>query len=231
MKKLVVALMLMTASWVAAEAASERTLTESFPAENVDRVHIDVGVGGVEIESHDSDRIEITVLLTARRGGIFSSMKEAELDVEEAELSSEIVGTRFYLDVDSGAGDERYEEQWTVGLPGRLQVELDIGLGDVTAAGLERVLEVEVGVGDVEVHDAAGDLIIEVGVGDVDISGQADRFGDVSASGGVGDAKIKVLGKRISSEGFVGHSATWVGDGPGRIEVEVGVGEAVITLE
>jgi hypothetical protein len=231
MKKLVIALMLVAASGVAAEAASERKLTDSFPAESVDRVHIQVGVGSVEIESHDSDRIEIAVQLTARRGGIFSSMKEAERDVEDAELTLEMVGTRLYLDVDSGAGDERYEEQWTVLLPGKLQVELELGLGDVTASGLERVLEVEIGVGDVMVHDAAGNLIIEVGVGDVDISGQTDRFGDVSASGGVGDAKIKVDGKRISSEGFVGHSATWVGDGPGRIEVEVGVGEAVITLD
>jgi hypothetical protein len=231
MRELVIAFMLMVASGVTAEAASERTLTENFPGKNVERVHIDVGVGGVVVESHDSDRIEITVLLTARRGGIFSSMSEAERDVEEAELSSEMVGTRLYLDVDSGAGDERYEEQWTVGLPGRLQVELEVGLGDVTASGLERVLEAEVGVGDVTVDDAAGDLIIEVGVGDVDISGQADRFGDVTASGGVGDAKIKVHGERISSEGFVGHSAAWVGDGSGRIEVEVGVGEAVISLD
>jgi hypothetical protein len=201
-----------------------------MPAQGIDRVQIETGVGDVDIHAVDRDRIEVTVILTARRGGFFSSMKEAERDVDEAVLSSELVRGRLYLDVDSGAGDERFEEQWSVGLPAGKEVELEIGLGDVAITGLKSVLEVEVGVGNVVVLDAAGELIIEVGVGDVDIQGEAERFGDVDASGGVGDAKIKVAGERVSSEGFVGHSASWRGYGPGRIEVEIGVGEAAITL-
>jgi hypothetical protein len=230
MRKSIVAFLLIATCPLAVQAESERTLTESMPAQGIDRVRIESGVGDVDIHATDTERIEVAVILTARRGGIFSSMKKAERDVEEAALSSELVGNRLYLEVDSTTGDERFEEQWSVELPADTEVELEIGLGDVAVDGLERVLEVELGVGNVVVLDAAGELLIEVGVGDVDIQGEARRFGDVSASGGVGDAKIKVSGERITSEGFVGHSAAWQGDGPGRIEVEIGVGEAAITL-
>ena len=49
--------------------------------------------------------------------------------------------------------------------------------------------------------------------------------------GGFGDAQITARGEKISGGGFVSHSATWEGDGTFHIEVSVGVGDAVITLD
>jgi hypothetical protein len=83
----------------------------------------------------------------------------------------------------------------------------------------------------VEVEAPAGDITIDLGVGDVDISGPAAAFESAEVSGGVGGAEITVRGDEIADTGFVGHRASWTGDGEFKIEVEVGVGDARITLE
>jgi hypothetical protein len=73
-------------------------------------------------------------------------------------------------------------------------------------------------------------VTIDAGVGDVVVRGPAHAFGEVSASGGVGDAVIEVRDRRIESEGMVGHSSTWRGSGSHDLEVQVGVGDARIIL-
>jgi hypothetical protein len=214
----------------AAGATSERTLTGTFPVEAIESVSIEAGVGDIDITTIDSAVVEVEVRLTPRRGGIFSSMKHAEQEVEEASLLSESIGSRRYLEVDSSSGERRFEERWTIHLPARLAVEVDLGLGDVTVIGLRGGTDIEVGVGDVTLEAVSGDLFIEVGVGDVTATAESADFGNVESSGGVGDSQLRVRGKRISSEGMVGHSASWQGDGGHRLEIEVGVGKAKVTL-
>ena len=75
----------------------------------------------------------------------------------------------------------------------------------------------ELGVGDVRVEVPNGDVIVDLGVGDAVVKAVAASYGPVEASGGVGDARIKVAGDSIKGEGFVGHSASWVGNGRHRI--------------
>lgn len=213
-----------------ADATSERTLTGSFPAESVESVSIEAGVGDIDITATDSAVVEVEVRLTPRRGGIFSSMKQAEQEVEEASLLNENVRSRLYLEIDSSSGERRFEERWTIRLPARLAVELDLGLGDVTVTGLRGGTDFEVGVGDVTLDAVSGDLFIEVGVGDVTVNAESADYGNVEASGGVGDSQLRVRGERVNSEGMVGHSASWQGDGSHRLEIEVGVGKARVTL-
>jgi hypothetical protein len=59
----------------------------------------------------------------------------------------------------------------------------------------------------------------------------ASAYGGAEAAGGVGSARITVRGEEIEGGGFVSHSASWSGDGSYRIEVSVGVGDALIKLD
>jgi len=97
--------------------------------------------------------------------------------------------------------------------------------------GIAGGAKLELGVGSVKMDAPDGDIFVDLGVGDAVVTAVAASYGPVKASGGVGDARIKAAGDRVEGEGFVGHSASWVGSGRHRIQVEVGVGDAHVTLD
>lgn len=208
----------------------ERTLSKIVAVSSVERVSVDAGVGSLDVAPAPGDQLMVSVRLKPRRGGIFSSMERALEQVEEAELVDETVGDTLYLEVSAPSGDRRFEERWILQLPRDLHVDLEIGVGDISVRDIAGDIAAEVGVGDVTIVAGGGDISIELGVGDAEIEGMADTFGAVEASGGVGEADIVVRGQKISRGGFVGHEASWTGDGDARIAVEVGVGEAVVRL-
>jgi hypothetical protein len=211
--------------------ADLRTLNQSLDAEGIEKISIEAGVGRIDVFTGPADEITIEITLKPRRGGFFSSMKHAEEDVQTAEISSEVVGGKLYLEVSCDSLDKRFEERWSVRMPAHLALEAELGVGDVRVDDVEGGVELDVGVGDVEVEVSRGDVNIELGVGDADIWGIVASYGSVEAAGGVGGADIRVRGENISESGFIGHRASWTGDGDFEIEVEVGVGDATIRLE
>jgi hypothetical protein len=232
MKKALIVLTLMLATATPAIAGAPRTLNATLPADGLDTVKLEAGVGDVEIFAADTvDEVTLEVQLKPRRGGFFSSMKKAQREVDEAELRVEASGGTLRLEIDTDADDRHFEESWTIELPSRLAFDLELGVGDVEIRGIAGELSCEIGVGDVLVEAVSGDVTVEVGVGDASVTSSADFYGSVAGSGGVGDAKLTVRGERISSSGFVGHSAEWNGEGPHHIEISVGVGDARVTLE
>jgi hypothetical protein len=218
---------------IPATAARNRTIEETLPSQGVASVVLDTGVGDVELLTHDTDTIEIEVLLIPRRGGLFSSLASAERAVERATLESRRQDDRLELRIDAeGSGDDRrFEERWTVTMPERLAVSLELGVGDLTVRGIAGGIVAELGVGDADIEVPAGDVSLELGVGDARVTAPATAYGTVDCSGGVGDSRIDVGGRKITGDGFLGHSASWLGDGPGTIEIEAGVGDARVVLE
>jgi hypothetical protein len=231
MTQKLVPLLIVAACIAPAVTAAERTLTHEQSAEGIDIVAFDAGTGDFELIATDGETIEIEVTLTPRRGGLFSSMKDSEREVERAVLRSGTVRERLMLEIETGSGDRRFEERWQVRLPSRCGVEIEAGVGNVTLLGVAGGVKLEVGVGNVKLEAPQGDLFVDVGVGDAAVKAVAASYGPVEASGGVGDAHIKVANERVESGGFVGHSASWVGKGRYRIQVEVGVGDADVMLE
>jgi hypothetical protein len=224
--------LLIVAACVAATAtAAERTLSHTQSADGIDIVAFNAGTGDFELIAGDGETIEIEITLTPRRGGFFSSLKDSEREVEQAVLQTEVVGERLMLEIETDSGDRRFEERWKVQIPSRAGVEIEAGVGDVVLSGVAGGAKLELGVGDVRVDAPNGDVIVDLGVGDAVVNALAASYGPVKASGGVGDARIKAAGDRVEGEGFVGHSASWVGSGRYRIQIEVGVGSANVNLE
>ena len=226
-----VPILILAACTASVVTAAERTLSHTQSSEGIEIVAFDAGTGDFELVADSGETIDITVTLTPRRGGLFSSLKDSEREVEQAVLRSKAVGKRLLLEIETESGDRRFEERWEVRLPSRCGVEIESGVGDVTLQGITGGATLEVGVGNVRVDAPQGDIFVDLGVGEAVVTAVAASYGPVKASGGVGDARIVASGDRIEGEGFVGHSTSWVGSGRHRIEIEVGVGDARVTLE
>lgn len=214
--------------------AGSRTITHSLTAGGLEGIDLDSGIGDVKITgSAESDDVMVEVILTPRRGGFFSSKRKAERDVEAASLKADLKGARLILGINPSLDDEerRFEEHWTVIVPVGLSVKLEHGVGDVDIQGVGSGVEIESGVGDVRVTIAEGSVTLNLGVGDAVVRAPAEIVAFAEGAGGVGEARLTVRGQQIESSGFVSHTANWKGTGSHRIEVSVGVGDAVITLE
>ena len=233
MKKISLVAIVLLACSPSVDAADQRTLTHTEPAAAIEVLDLDSGIGDVMITAREGvDEIVIEVELTPRRGGFFSSKRQAEQAVEAASLRAISKGHRLVLRIDPPADeDRRFEEQWIIEIPAHIKLTLDHGVGDVVVSGIAAGLEIDSGVGDVDVQVLEGDVTIDLGVGTAVVSAPASAYASAEGAGGVGNARLTVLGKRIEGGGFVGHSASWTGDGRHHIEVSVGVGDAVITLE
>jgi hypothetical protein len=227
---LVLGLVVMVAG--TAWADDRRSLEGRTSAAGIDKVLLDAGVGDIDVIGIDgTDDVTVTVELEPRRGGFFSSMKKARREVEEAELRMDTARGVLRIEVETDSNDRHFEEDWTVELPSRLALAIDLGVGDVEVRNLAGALTIDIGVGDVDAEGVSHDVSIDLGVGDASIRATAADYGAVDGSGGVGDARLTVRGQRIESSGFVGHSAEWTGDGAHTIEISVGVGDARVTLE
>lgn len=232
MKKTFAIAFVLFAVAAASQAADSRTITRNLAAEGIEVLDLDSGIGDVEIRALEAiDEVRIEVLLTPRRGGFFSSKRKAEQEVEAASLSVKTRGNKLALRIEPEADDDRrFEEQWSIEVPAGIQVKVNHGVGDLDIRGPIEGIEVDSGVGDILVEVAEGDITIDLGVGTAVVRAPAAAYASAEGAGGVGDARLTILGEKISSGGFVGHSANWSGSGRDHIEVSVGVGDAVITL-
>lgn len=233
MKKTALAFVLVTGVSATVTAADTRTLNGAHPAESLAAVALDSSIGDVVVEAIDGiDEVRVEVLLTPRRGGFFSSKRRAEQEVQSASLSIKRKGDTLALQITPKTGeDQRFEEDWHIEMPATLAFELDHGVGDVTVQNTADRIEIDSGVGDVKLDVRGGDVAVELGVGTAVVRAPADAYATVESEGGVGDARITVRGEKISGSGFVGHSAKWQGAGNRDMQVSVGVGDAIITLE
>ena len=233
MKKLILVLPIILICALMVEAAGPKTLTRTIQASDIDTLDLSSGIGDVTITARKGlDEVAIEVVLTPRRGGIFSSKRQAEQDVEAASLEAAVRRESLELRI-SPADDEdrRFEEKWIIEMPSRLAIKLDHGVGNVVIRAAMAGIELDSGVGDVDVEAAEGDINIDLGVGTAVVRAPAAVYAAAEAAGGVGGARITVRGEKIEGGGFVSHAASWSGDGSYRLDVSVGVGDAIIELE
>jgi len=233
MKKLIFVLTIVMVCAIHVEAAGPKSLTRTIQAGGIEALDLSSGIGDVTITARDGlDEVTIEVVLTPRRGGIFSSKRQAERDVEAATLDATVKRERIILRIDAPDDDDdrRFEEQWIIDVPPHLMVKLEHGVGDVEIRGVTAGVELDSGVGDVEVVVTEGDVNVDLGVGTAIVRAPASAYGAAEAAGGVGNARLTVQGEKIEGGGFVSKAASWSGNGSYRIEVAVGVGDAVIEL-
>ena len=156
MRKIALIAIVILACGFMVDAATPRTLTRNVPVGPIEVLALDSGIGDVKIIAREGiDEVAIEVTLTPRRGGFFSSKRQAERDVQAASLKAKVKGKKLVLGIDPPADDERrFEERWTVEMPAGIELRLNHGVGDVAINGVRAGLEIDAGVGDVQVEVA-----------------------------------------------------------------------------
>ena len=213
-------------------AASEvRTLSAEVESASLKAVELEAGVGDIDITVGSGPMIIATVELRPRRGGLFSSLKAAEKQVQEATFEPLARHGILRMEISGVEGDRRFDEEWTLTLPRHLALVVELGVGDVEVSNTAGGLDLELGVGDATIQVNGGPIEVEVGVGDITVRGPSAAYRSVEVAAGVGDVRIIADGRKIIGEGFIAHSAEWQGAGDAAIEAECGVGDIRIVLE
>jgi hypothetical protein len=186
-----------------------KTMEQSFDAEGLGHVSIDVHVGELRITPSEDGKIHVLVEACARSGWFGWRKRSADAAALEVKRAEEHM--RFVLN------NDKFSETWTVSLPAEVAIDADMGVGEISIGGMR------------------SDIDVDVGVGDATIKGRAADYHSVSGDVGVGDITVDAAGgSGTSQRAVVSDSETWIAessDGKATIETDIGVGDADITLD
>lgn len=187
-------------------ADNYKNINRTLDADELDSLRIEFSVGELEVEIWDGDSIELDIELTSERNWLSWRRRK----VEDIELEVRTSGDELFLGIDEG----KLNQHWVVKMPAKLALDVELGVGEIRIDGLDNNLAVELGVGEIEVITAT------------------DNFDHIDASVGVGDATLRGFGSGTENErSFVSADAHYEGRGDYTIEVELGVGDALVRLD
>ncbi len=213
-----------------ASAVAKRTLETTVPRNGAATLALDTAVGDVTVAASKDDSIHVLVELTPRKAGFFSSRKAAERQVEAARLGVTRNGRRVSLEIEGVSGEPRFEATWTVSLPVDMNLELEMGVGDLKVEGTTGKIDADLGVGDATLAVSAGELKVDVGVGDITLSAPAAAYATVECSTGVGEVTLRHDKTTLGGEGMISKELSWKGSGDGSVSLETGVGSIEVHL-
>ncbi|MBI2381772.1 MAG: hypothetical protein HYV16_13555 [Gammaproteobacteria bacterium] len=185
--------------------SDSRRFEKDFSAEDIKLVRLDGGVGEIRVKASDDERIHVSVKVDAQNKSWFS--KDVELD--EVELKAEEDGDSLQLSVEG----EDIGEDWELALPAGMALDIDHGVGEVRVEGV------------------SGDIAVDLGVGELDIEAEEKQLGQVMMDVGVGDADIRGGKLRSRKSGMpLAQEMRYEGEGEQEVRVELGVGDAKLSL-
>ncbi len=144
-----------------------------FP-DAVERVHLDVGAGDIEVLV--ADREHVLVERTQRYVR------------NEPNVRADLVDGVLYLDVDCEGFHTRCGADHVVHLPRSAAITALTGAGDVVISDIDHLVDIETGAGDVRSIAISGDLDVHTGAGDV--SGEWLTAASVVVSTDAGDVYL-----------------------------------------
>lgn len=209
MKRLMILLTCLFAT--VALARETRIIDYEHSAAGIKKIVLDAGVGDIEIIGDSGDKISAEVELKSKSSGWFSrhGVEISEIKIE-ADVSGDTLKLRIYP---REHNHKNITEDWTIHLPARMMLDIDLGVGEIT------------------ITDTTRDITIDLGVGSVNIESDYDEFGDIRAECGVGDASVRTPKGHDDGHGFISHTVHNSGPGNAEINIDVGVGDVTIRLQ
>ena len=181
-------------------ANESHTIKQSFAAHNNQQLEIDFPVGRLDMTSYDGDKIEVSIRLEVQQN---DSWFNSNVNLDEITLDHHTKSDTLSLKIT----EKDLKQYWQVKVPSSIQ------------------LDIEVGVGNVKLSELANSADIEVGVGKVSIDTNEADFKSISLESGVGTTSVKGLINTATQHKKITRSEThYTGQGSHNIEVEVGVG-------
>lgn len=184
--------------------AQERKFEASYTASSATELSVESGVGSVELIRYSGDTIEVEMVAEEAETSFFS---DANLDA--VELRAEQNGNRLDLVVPE---QDNVKLTWRIKMPQVASVTIDLGIGEV--------------IGEMD----AADLDVDIGIGELDVI-LVGEVADVKADVGIGDVNIEGAMKQQKERAFISASGNAEGRAQARVNVDVGIGEANITIQ
>jgi len=212
MKKL--ALPLAAALLCALPASADETvrhLEKQIPANNIQKVSLDIPVGEVRVDGWDQPQVHVDVKLECDRGRDACREAAQKIQVLYTQNDDKLLIELKNWPKLNGKGLEAHVR---IQVPRQLGLKADLGVGEMEIAGIE------------------GDLDADVGVGELDITLPASAVASVTADTGVGEADLSANGRHYESAGLVAKTIKWnKGTGSSHVNADVGVGEISVRLQ
>jgi len=182
------------------------TKTESFSAEGIDMVRLEVGAGSLTITGNPgATSVEIVAEFKAR----LRTDAEAQRVLDNLVLIMEPRGSTFYIKTGQ-------KQSWDLGNSGRIDLKVTVptstslsvtdSSGSISISGMDRDLDIEDGSGSIEVEDVGGRIVIEDGSGSIQVRNAGS---DVEIDDGSGGIVVTHVTGNVT-----------ISDGSGSIDVE-----------
>jgi hypothetical protein len=187
-----------------------RRFVKQFPANDVDRVLVDIPVGEVIIEGSDDRQVGLDVKLECdERGGACEELSKRIRIVYSRDGGDLTLRLKEW----PKSRNKGLEAHVRVSVPRDLQLKADLGVGELRIAALE------------------GGVDADLGVGELNITMPASAVASVSADAGIGDANLTAAGRRYESAGLIAREIRWnKGTGRAHVDADCGVGEINVRL-
>lgn len=186
-------------------ANNEASVNHEISLADINHVVLNNSVGSIYVSEGEDDYMQLRVEFEGKRSGMLRRVK----DVSDVDVT--IQERRGVLTV--SFGEKNVEATWYVTLPRVAKLDVDIGVGLA------------------EVSVSATVVTLDVGVGDGKVDGKLEYAGALKADVGVGAATIRGAQDMRSKRSIVAETASGRGNGEYPITVSVGVGDAGIRIE
>ncbi|MDH3255365.1 MAG: hypothetical protein OEM62_10265 [Acidobacteriota bacterium] len=212
MRHLVLILGFLVALSQAAVGGEVRELNRSFTLESQSSIRLDMPVAEVNVVGSSGRTVETEFTATCKR--------DQDCDEVLRHLDFESHGSQNTLRVDLVGypkwGKGRLELEGVVRVPKSVDVEIELGVGELDIKGLE------------------GDVRVELGVGEINAWIERAKTRSVTLDAGVGEVELYGTDRRVAGRRsmLVGSEVYWdEGPGKARVFLEVGVGEISVWME
>jgi hypothetical protein len=227
MSTLALAMILPIVLALSSSAQDTRTLTLNESDQGLTSVEFEGHVGSMQIRPATSGGIRAQVDIRRSRNGNGRNRGNPQ----SMELRPSRQGSRLVIQL---SGDhEDLEETWMIEVPAHLQVEAEIGVGDISVQGIRGGLRTKVGVGSLNIDVPEGGVSAETGVGKVSIRSGTNSYGNVDLSTGVGNGRLSIDGREFRQEPRPPGPSERIrfgGNGRDEFRLKSGVGDVELTI-
>jgi hypothetical protein len=197
---------------LAVPASASQTLRASkdFVVGDASEVRVDFPAGSLEIGTSPDSRLHATMTARCKFG------HDCSRRAENLRLVSETHGRTLVVKLEGLAKFNNKGLEVTLRLAVPRELELDV----------------EMGAGELDVRGAENDVTVDVGAGDVEIRIPQQAVRSVHVDVGVGDATFRAPHGRVRGGGWISKHLAWDdGAGDARVRVHLGVGDASVMLD
>ena len=228
----------LTLSATPARADATRTLTGEYPVGQANRLEVALPFGEVRIEGTDGPRVQVRVQASCDDEGDcdkFLKRLRLESSNRSGTLHVKLEGTRFRNGLD--LNNDRKNHWWGGHLRRDHDDDDDYDLDDTkisVVVEVPRALQVDLnmGAGEVNVDGLRHDLSIDLGAGEITVHMQDRHVGSVDVNMAIGETTIHQGGRTREYARVLGSPVRWrEGKGEAGIDVNIGAGEVDVTLE